>query len=69
MSRWKQANWDKWTTGKKIRHVIAVIASLISVVIMFLGMVYIVLLSFGIQGFIMHIKDMLIQILVNLIFH
>ena len=69
MSRWKKANWDKWTLGKKIRHVIAVIASLISILIMFFAVAYIILIIFGIQGFIMHIKDMIVKILVNLIFY
>jgi len=67
MSRWKQANWDKWTFWKKVRHVLAVIASLISVVIMFLVTCWVVLIIFGVQGFIMKFKETLIMEIVNLL--
>lgn len=69
MSRWKKANWDKWTLGKKIRHVIAIIASLISVLIMFLITVYIVLFIFGVAGLIEKIKETFLRELVRLIFN
>ena len=68
MSRWKEANWDKWTLGKKIRHVLAVIASLISVVIMFLVTVYVVLVIFGIAGMFEKIKEGLLRAIIDIIF-
>ena len=57
MSRWKQANWDKWTLGKKIRHVIAVIASLLTSAAMVAVVAYVVLVIFGVWGFLLKLRD------------
>jgi len=56
-SNWKKNNWDKWTFWKKVRHVIAVIFSLLTVIVMFLGTAYVLLVVFGIYGFFMKIRD------------
>lgn len=57
MSRWKQANWDKWTLGKKVRHVIAVIASLLTSLAMVVIAAYVVLIIFGAWGFLLKLRD------------
>jgi hypothetical protein len=69
MSKWKERNWDKWTIGKKIRHVFAVIGSLIGSAIICLTALYVVLIVFGIAGLIEKIKETLIREIVNFLFH
>ena len=49
---WKKYNWDTWTLWKKVRHVLAVIAAVTSSILMFLIAAYVVLIIFGIKGFI-----------------
>ena len=66
MKTWKQKNWDRWGIWKKVRHIIAVISSLTSVLIMFLLAIYIVLFIFGIPDFIMHIMRMRDTILLEI---
>jgi hypothetical protein len=56
-SNWRKRNWDKWTIGKKTRHVIAVIASLLTVAAMTIGMGYVLLIYFGILGFLLKLRD------------
>lgn len=68
MSKWRKANWDKWTIGKKIRHVIAVIASLITVIAMFLGMAYLLLIYFGVLGFLLKLRDTILLNIAKSIF-
>jgi hypothetical protein len=68
MKTWKQKNWDRWGIWKKIRHIIAVISSLTSVLIMFLLTIYIVLFIFGIPGFIMHMRDTILLEIMHSIF-
>jgi len=67
-SNWIKNNWDKWTFWKKVRHVIAVIASLITVIVMFLGTAYVVLIIFGLYGFIMKIRDIILLEIGRMIF-
>ena len=64
MSRWKKANWDKWTFWHKVRHVLAVIGSLICVAIM--GLVFLWFVDF-ISGFdiVSKLRDGLIKEIVN----
>ena len=57
MSKWKQANWDKWTFGKKVRHVIAVALSLITSLAMLVIFLWLVLFLFGVQGFLLKLRD------------
>jgi hypothetical protein len=56
-SAWKRANWDKWSLGKKIRHVIAVICSALAILVMLALFLYVVLVIFGIAGFIDKLRD------------
>jgi hypothetical protein len=56
-SNWRKRNLDKWTIGKKIRHVIAVIASLLTVAAMAGVMGYVLLIYFGILGFLLKLRD------------
>jgi hypothetical protein len=64
MSRWKKANWDKWTFWHKVRHVLAVIASLLCVAIM--GLVFLWFVDF-ISGFdiVSKLRDVLVREIVN----
>jgi type IV secretory pathway component VirB8 len=56
-SAWKRVHWDRWTLGRKIRHVIAVILSLMTVAAMFLIAAYVVLIVFGVYGFFLKFRD------------
>ena len=56
-SAWKRVNWDTWTFWRKVRHVLAVIASLIIVTAMWLSAAYVVLVYFGVLGFLMEVRD------------
>jgi len=67
-SAWRKRNWDRWTFWKKVRHVLAVIGSLLSVIAMFLVTAYIVLVIFGLAGFIMKVRDFLLLELMHTIF-
>ena len=64
MSTWKKANWDKWTFWHKVRHVLAVIVSLLCVAIM--GLVFLWFVDF-ISGFdiVSKLRDGLIKEIVN----
>jgi len=67
-SAWRKRNWDQWTFWKKVRHVFAVIGSLGLVIVMFLVTAYIVLVIFGLAGFIMKMRDFLLLDLMHTIF-
>ena len=67
-SAWRKRNWDQWTFWKKVRHVLAVIGSLLTVIVMFLMTAYIVLVIFGLAGFIMKVRDFLLLELMHTIF-
>jgi hypothetical protein len=67
-SAWKRANWDKWSFWRKVRHVIAVILSLISVIIMSLLGGYFILFFFGLHGFILKIRDTILLEIMRWIF-
>lgn len=54
---WKRVHWDTWTFWRKVRHVIAVIACVIAMIVMVLGTGYVVLIYFGVVGFLEHIRD------------
>lgn len=56
-SAWKRTHWDRWTLGRKIWHVIAVILSLITCAAMTLGTAYVVLVIFGVYGFLLKVRD------------
>ena len=54
---WKRKYWNKWSFGRKVLHVLAVIGSLLTVATMFLLTAYVVLVVFGLYGFLLHIRD------------
>ena len=54
---WKKDNWDMWTFWKKVRHVLAVISSLIAVISMWAVAAYVILIWFGIYGFLLKLRD------------
>jgi len=65
---WKKHNWDTWTLGKKIRHVFAVIGSIICVILMFAVVSFVVLYMFGLYGFILHARDSILLGIMHSIF-
>lgn len=67
-SAWRKRNWDQWTFWKKVRHILAVIGSLLTVIAMFLVTAYIVLVIFGLAGFLMKIRDFFLLELMHTIF-
>jgi uncharacterized membrane protein len=63
-SAWKRANWDKWSFWKKVRHVIAVICSVCAVILMWSLFVYLILILFSVEGFLIQFRDeILLQIM------
>ena len=68
MSRWKKANWDRWTPAKKIRHCIAVALSLLTSSVMLLIALYLILFIFGLQGFILKLRDTILLEIMHTIF-
>ena len=56
-SAWKRVNWDRWTLGRKIRHIIAVILALITAIAMWVGAAYVALVYFGVYGFLLKVRD------------
>jgi len=66
--KWKKNNWDKWTFWKKARHVLAVIASVIAVVAMWLVFAYVLLIWFGVYGFILKFRDKVLLEFAHVIF-
>lgn len=68
MSRWKKANWDKWTFWHKVRHVLAVIGALLASGFMVIFFIEAVLYMFGLAGFIMFIRDKILLEIMHAIF-
>jgi hypothetical protein len=66
--KWKETHWDTWTFWKKIRHVLAVIISIIAVIGMWLVAAYVVLIIFGVWGFILKARDMILLDIMHTIF-
>ena len=67
-SAWKRVYWDKWSFGRKVLHVLAVIGSLITCVAMFLGTAYVVLIVFGVYGFLLKLRDSVLLAFAHWIF-
>lgn len=65
---WKKNNWDKWTFWKKVRHSLAVVSSLIIVIGMWLVGAYVVLIMFGLYGFILKVRDTILLDIMHSIF-
>ena len=65
---WKETHWDKWSVGRKALHVLAVIASLSTVCVMFLVVAYMILVMFGLHGFLLHVRDTILLDIMHSIF-
>ena len=65
---WKKYNWDTWTFWKKVRHVFAVIGSLIAVLIMWAVAAYVVLIIFGVYGYLLKVRDFILLDIMHSIF-
>lgn len=65
---WKETHWDKWTLSRKVLHVLAVIGALAISICMWLAAVYIVLVVFGIQGFLLKLRDTVLLEIMHYIF-
>lgn len=67
-SAWKRGHWDKWGFWRKVLHIIQVIIGVIMIITMFLATAYIVLVIFGLYGFLLYIRDTILLGLMHLIF-
>lgn len=56
-SAWKRTHWDRWGFWRKVLHVLAVIASLITCLAMVLVTGYVVLVIFGVYSFLEMLRD------------
>ncbi len=65
---WKETNWDTWSISRKFLHVIAVIASLLTCLSMFAVSVYVVLVVFGIEGFLLKLRDSILLDIMHYLF-
>ena len=65
---WKKDNWDTWTFWKKVRHSLAVVVSIIVVIGMWLVGAYVVLVMFGVYGFILKVRDAILLGIMHSIF-
>ena len=54
---WRKQYWDKWTFGRKVLHVLSVIGSMIAIISMWLVAAYVVLIVFGVYGFLLKFRD------------
>jgi len=67
-SAWRRGHWDKWGFWRKVLHVISVIAGIITLIAMFLAFAYIMLIYFGILGFILQARDFILLEIMHSIF-
>jgi len=67
-SAWKRTHWDRWTFWRKVGHVLAVAASLITVTAMWGGAAYAALIYFGVLGFLMEARDAVLLALAHWLF-
>lgn len=65
---WKKYHWDKWTFWKKVRHILAIISSIVAVIVMWGIVAYVVLIIFGIWGFILKVRDTILLEIMHSIF-
>ena len=56
-SAWARKNWDQWSFGRKSFHIVWVIVCLSITLGMVLGFAYLVLIYFGVLGFLLHVRD------------
>ncbi len=54
---WKRDNWNKWSVARKCLHIIWVIICLIIFLGMVIGFTYVVVIYFGIMGYLIYIRD------------
>ena len=67
-SAWRRGHWDKWGFWRKVWHCVSVLLALILVVIMFAVAAYVVLFIFGLQGFILDVRDKILLDIMHDIF-
>ena len=65
---WKKDNWDKWAFWKKVRQSLTVVSSMIIVIGMWLVAAYVVLIMFGLYGFILKVRDTILLDIMHSIF-
>lgn len=65
-SNWKKTHWDIWSLRRKIKHVIAVIAALIVITLMWCGVLFVVYYVFIVEGFFMQTKEAIARIIIEL---
>jgi len=54
---WKRTHWDVWSFKRKCLHILAVICCAAIALGMLAGAAYLVLIYFGLLGFIQHVRD------------
>jgi uncharacterized membrane protein len=67
-SAWRRGHWDKWGFWRKVGHVIAVICAILISLGMFIGFLYVLLIYFGIYGFLLHVRDKILLDIMHTIF-
>ncbi|MFW9871619.1 MAG: hypothetical protein ACFFG0_00840 [Candidatus Thorarchaeota archaeon] len=67
-SAWRRRYWDKLSFLGKVWHCIKVFLALVCIIAMWLVAAYVVLVIFGLQGFIHHVRDTIILNIMHSIF-
>jgi len=65
---WKETHWDTWSFGRKVLHIVSVILSLLTILIMIAVTAYVVLIIFGLHGFLLHVRDTILLDIMHTIF-
>lgn len=68
MGKWKENNWDKWSFWGKTWHVIKVILSLTSVLLMFIVTAWFVLTVLGLGQLVYDLRDKILLDIMHSIF-
>ena len=67
-SAWKRGHWDKWGFWRKVWHCISVFLSFVVSIVFLFIFTYGVLLVFGLQGFILKLRDTFLLEIMHSIF-
>jgi hypothetical protein len=59
-SAWKRGHWDKWGFWRRVWHCISVFLSFVVSILLLAVFTYGALLAFGLQGFMLKLRDLMI---------
>ena len=65
---WKDTHWDTWSLWRKALHILSVIGYLGATLIMLAGISYVVLVMFGVYGFIVDARNFILLDIIHAIF-